>query len=137
MKDLCYESKFPYAQIRDQQREAIDFAIESLVKQDKRFCIIEAGTGVGKSAIGLTVARVLSEAMAPDPDISPGSYFLTTQKILQDQYQSDFASMVSLKSSSNYQCKFHKSNTCSESQQLLRSEEKGSRFFNTAIKNIQ
>ena len=135
MSDICYESKFPYAEIREQQREAIDFAINSLVKQNKRFCIIEAGTGVGKSAIGLTVARVLSEAMAPDPDISPGAYFLTTQKILQDQYQSDFASMVSLKSSSNYQCRFHKSNTCSESQQLLRSEEKGSRFFNTCVFN--
>ena len=96
---------------------------------------MKRGTGVGKSAIGLTVARVLSEALAPDPDISPGGYFLTTQKILQDQYQSDFASMVSLKSSSNYQCNFHKSNNCSESQQLLRAEEKGSKFFKSCVFN--
>ena len=106
MRKLDYESKFPYAKIRDQQAEAIDFALDALVSQNKRFCIIEAGTGVGKSAIGLTVARVLSEALAPDPDISPGGYFLTTQKILQDQYQSDFASMVSLKSSSKLSVQF-------------------------------
>ena len=135
MKDLEYDGKFPYAEIRDQQKQAIEFALDSLVNKGKRFCIIEAGTGVGKSAIGLTVARVLSESLAPDPDSSPGAYFLTTQKILQDQYQSDFTSMVSLKSSSNYGCRFHKSNTCSESQQLLRSEEKGTRFFNTCVFN--
>ena len=135
MNSLSYDGKFPYSEIREQQREAIDFALSTLVDKGKRFCIIEAGTGVGKSAVGLTVARVLSETLPPDPDTSAGAYFLTTQKILQDQYQSDFASMVSLKSSSNYKCRFHKSNTCSESQQLLRSEEKGSKFFNTCVFN--
>jgi len=48
---------------------------------------------------------------------------------LQDQYQRDFSSIVSLKSSSNYQCKYHKKNTCAESRQLLRTEEKSSKFF--------
>ena len=34
----------------------------------------------------------------------PGSYFLTTQKVLQEQYEKDFQNkgMISLYSSSNY-----------------------------------
>ena len=51
------EDFFPYPEIRDAQRTAIDFCIQSLA--DKRYVIIEAGTGVGKSAIGLTASRML------------------------------------------------------------------------------
>ena len=40
---------FPYPEIRDQQQEAIDFALKALLDDDKRFVIIEAGTGVGKA----------------------------------------------------------------------------------------
>tara|TARA_Y100000310_G_scaffold9417_1_gene9843 strand:+ start:25692 stop:27302 length:1611 start_codon:yes stop_codon:yes gene_type:complete len=124
-----YKNLFPYPEIREQQGSAIEFALDTFIKNDKRFCIIEAGTGVGKSAVGLTVARVLSNTLTPIENFNPGSYFLTTQKILQQQYVDDFATMVSLKSSSNYMCKYHKSNTCSQSQQMLRTAEKSSRFF--------
>ena len=41
---------FPYKEIRDQQQEAIDFALSN-VSAGKKFIIIEAGTGVGKSAV--------------------------------------------------------------------------------------
>ena len=74
---------FPYKQIRDQQQEAIDFALQQFAA-GKKFVIIEAGTGVGKSAIGLTIARYIYNTLASEKD--PGSYFLTTQKILQEQY---------------------------------------------------
>ena len=125
------EDFFPYPEIRDAQRTAIDFCIQSLV--DKRYVIIEAGTGVGKSAIGLTSSRMLSKNAEKYVDFGEGAYFLTTQKILQDQYISDFGKdhMRSIKSSSNYQCSYYKRNTCQESQRLLRNEEKGSRFFKT------
>ena len=61
---MNYKSIFPYPQIRDQQKEAIDFSVEALSKEDKRFVIIEAGTGVGKSAIGYTVANYINKNMA-------------------------------------------------------------------------
>ena len=55
----------------------------SFINQNKRFVILEAGTGVGKSAIGLTVARYMNMNHTFSDDYSPGAYFLTTQKILQ------------------------------------------------------
>ena len=102
-----YEKFFPFKEIRDQQREAIEFALREF-ESGKKFVIIEAGTGVGKSAIGVTISRALSSQMDRIDSHKPGAYFLTTQKILQDQYLSDFGGnngrMTSLKSSSNYQC---------------------------------
>ena len=51
-----YLKHFPHDEIRDSQVTAIDAAL-SAYNAGKRFVIIEAGTGVGKSAIGLTIAR--------------------------------------------------------------------------------
>ena len=102
MSDFEYSNFFPYSEIREQQKNAIDFAIDAFVKQNKRFVVIEAGTGVGKSAIGLTLARYLNKHALFSDDYTPGSYFLTTQKILQDQYLRDFGKpsgcMLSIKS---------------------------------------
>ena len=133
-----YENHFPFKEIRSQQREAIEFALDSFLNSDNRFCVIEAGTGVGKSAIGLTVARYLSEN-SPDTTgrFEPGSYFLTTQKILQEQYVRDFPTVVSLKSSSNYACSYHKKNSCAESQKLLKTADKSSRFFKSCAFNCK
>ncbi len=133
-----YKEHFPFDSIRPQQAEAIDFAIETFLNSDKRFCVIEAGTGVGKSAIGLTVARYVSENRSNHAELfSPGSYFITTQKILQEQYVRDFPTVVSLKSSSNYKCTYHKSNSCSESQKLLKTADKSSRFFKSCAFNCK
>lgn len=126
---------FPYKSIRPAQEEAIKFSLDSFAS-GKRFVIIEAGTGVGKSAIGLTVARELNKLQGGEEcELAGGAYFLTTQKILQDQYENDFGksrgNMKSIKSSSNYTCKFHTKNSCGESLRLLKTTEKGSRFFNT------
>ena len=76
-----------------------------------------------------------------DLDYLPGSYFLTTQKILQKQYVNDFGrprgSMCSIESSSNYRCSYHKKNTCQESQRLLRAEDSKSRFFKACVFNCK
>ena len=82
---------FPYKEVRDQQQQAIEFAL-SEISNGKKFIVIEAGTGVGKSAIGLTIARYLYNSMPSEKD--PGSYFLTTQKILQEQYVKDFGGFL-------------------------------------------
>jgi Rad3-related DNA helicase len=132
---IQYESFFPFGEIRDQQREAIEFALREF-ESGKKFVIIEAGTGVGKSAIGVCISRALSNWMNPVEDYKRGAYFLTTQKILQEQYLDDFGGckgpMTSIKSSSNYQCKYHKKQSCGEGQRLLKLEQdKTSKFFRT------
>jgi ATP-dependent DNA helicase DinG len=133
-----YNRLFPYKEIRKEQKVAIDFALKTLIDSDKKFCIIEAGTGVGKSAIGLTLGRYLDDYYcnkftSDDVEYGGGSYFLTTQRILQEQYENDFGkprgSMCSLYSASNYQCSHHKKNDCRTSLQMLKGEKKSSKFF--------
>lgn len=120
-----YEDFFPYDSPREEQKKAIEFALDSFLKSDKRFCIIEAGTGVGKSAIGLTLAKFLQEKLKKDDSFGRGSYFLTTQKILQSQYENDFGNgkgdMKSIYSSSNYKCKYYAQNDCRTTLEMMRS----------------
>ena len=124
---------FPYAEPREDQIIAIEEAIKAFDK--KKYFILEAGTGVGKSAIGLTVSKSIEDILIPEDSYLPGSYFLTTQKILQEQYVKDFSSngMKSIKSSSNFSCAYHKQNTCAQSMRILKTAEKGSRFWNTCM----
>ena len=129
---FTYNNEFPFPALRKAQKTAIDFSLDEFINQDKRFVIIEAGTGVGKSAVGLTVARKLNQHLSSS-EYKDGAYFLTTQKILQEQYTKDFGApsgnMLSLKSSANYQCKFHKNNTCADSLRALKGVDKSSNFF--------
>ena len=95
-------SDFPYKEPREQQKRVIDKIIESFTNEEKRYAIIDCGTGVGKSAIGLTIAKYLNSNSNFEGTYEPGAYFLTTQKILQKQYEDDFAlksGLVSLYSS--------------------------------------
>lgn len=126
---------FPHEKPRPVQEDAINRILNSFLSSDKKFFIAEMGTGCGKSAIGVTVARYLNYVVNEDIEgFGRGAYFVTTQKILQDQYVKDFGGygpMRSIKSASNYQCVFHKNNSCAESQAMLRSVEKDTPFFKT------
>jgi len=130
---LDISKHFPYPVPRPEQEQAIEAALKAFLKNDKKFFILEAGTGVGKSAIGLTLARILNEQLSHSEEFARGSYFLTTQRVLQEQYENDFGhpngKMTSVYSSKNYQCEYHKKNDCRTSQQMLRTEDKSSRFF--------
>ena len=128
---------FPYSKPRPQQVEAIDRII-SAWESGKRFAIVEAGTGVGKSAIGITVAKYITSKSIPKEGFESGAHFLTTQKILQDQYMSDFKQhgMLSIKSSANYGCRYHRKNTCAESLRAVGNAEKGSAFCNACAINF-
>lgn len=133
---LEYVKHFPYQSVRPEQDQSIKFALRSF--DDKKFVILELGTGCGKSAIGLTVSRCLLESRTSQEDgFGLGSYILTTQKVLQEQYLNDFGpphgELVSIKSSTNYQCEFHSSNTCAESSRMLQSAPKGGPFWNKCI----
>ncbi|HKI58357.1 MAG TPA: ATP-dependent DNA helicase [Trueperaceae bacterium] len=83
---------FPFASYRSGQREALDAAREAF-EDGKRFVVVEAPTGSGKSAIAVALTR---EAGA--------SYVLTAQKVLQDQYARDFPELSLMKGRSNYPC---------------------------------
>ncbi len=87
---MNYLKHFPYDVPRKEQVSAIEFGLKAFLEDDKKFCIIEAGTGVGKSAVGVTVARVLNEHLLKTDEFGSGAYFLTTQKVLQEQYENDF-----------------------------------------------
>jgi len=125
---VSYDIKkyFPYAQIREQQSLAILYALQNFLKNDKRFVIIEAGTGVGKSAIGLTVSKYIHDNYHYNGDYGNGTWYLTTQKILQDQYIKDFGQsekMRSVKSAKNHACTSSGTN-CKEGQMMLRNSDK-------------
>ena len=83
-----FETYFPHPSIRDTQQDAIQRILDAYVNKKKRYVVLEAGTGVGKSAIGMTVSRYLNNNVDTSHDdvYGDGAYFLTTQKILQKQY---------------------------------------------------
>lgn len=125
-----YDHLFPFSKIRDEQRQAIEFALDAYLVEGKRFVILEMGTGCGKSATGITIARYLDANTRVDllePDLKgadAGAYILTTQKVLQEQYVNDFGPgkkdlLCSIKSSSNFTCNFYKDQNCGESRRIL------------------
>lgn len=128
-------SRFPYAAPRIEQTRAIEFALDAIVSQKKRFCILDLGVGAGKSGVAIALARYLPNVLSQrGQGFSPGAYITTTQKTLQDQYLRDFGSagdVRQIKSSSNYGCVFHRNQTCGESKRLLKSAPKWGAFFET------
>lgn len=97
MYDLSLiEQHFPLDEFRPGQKECIE-AILTAFNNGKRFVILEAPTGSGKSVIGMTVAKFFEKA-----------YYLTIQKILQDQLTKDFTndSVKSLKGRNAYKCNY-------------------------------
>lgn len=124
---MCF---FPFSKIRDAQRVAIEFILDSF-ESGKRYVICQLGTGLGKSVIGLTVARYLdahSDRVIDDlGQLVTGTYILTTQKVLQQQYLNDFGPgdgptknlMFGIKSASNYRCCYYQDQSCAESRRII------------------
>jgi Rad3-related DNA helicase len=116
---------------RPEQSQAISFAIDAFVAKKKRFVILEMGVGCGKSATGIAIAEYMNANVAPGSfkkngeqvPVHAGAYFLTTQKILQEQYINDFGEprgqMASIKSASNYACTYAAGQSCGESRRVL------------------
>ena len=88
----AHPASFPFPTFRAGQREALEQAREAF-EAGKRFVVVEAPTGAGKSAIAVALAREARSA-----------YVLTNQKILQDQYVNDFPDLALMKGRSNYDC---------------------------------
>lgn len=97
MYDLSkIEQNFPFDEFREGQKECIE-AVLNAFNSGKRFVILEAPTGSGKSVIGMTIAKFFQK-----------SYYLTIQKILQDQLVKDFANdkIKCLKGRNAYACNY-------------------------------
>jgi len=86
-----FKSIFPFKEPRHSQREIIENII-SLYENGKKYIILNAPTGIGKSAIGYALAKYFGNG-----------YILTSQKVLQDQYYKDFG-IPKVVGKSNYQC---------------------------------
>lgn len=97
MKDLI-KLHFPYPNPNPGQFEAIEQSIQAL-QDGYEHVIIEAPTGIGKSAISYTIHRVMDE-------IKRGfvSTVITSTKALQDQYVKEFI-VENLTGKANYSCK--------------------------------
>lgn len=94
--------EFPFSKARKQQETTINSVINA-INDKKKFIILDLGTGVGKSAIGITISRYFNNKK------NWSSYFLTTQKMLQDQYMNDFGGnsendLKCIKGAENYTC---------------------------------
>jgi len=111
---------------REGQVVAINKILEAFAAGKNTF-LLDAPTGVGKSAIAVTVARYLSSQIrshSSEDEFDVGAYFLTTQKILQQQYLRDFedekrGGMLELKSATNYVCGYDARQSCGESKRAL------------------
>jgi ATP-dependent DNA helicase DinG len=90
--DHQQEGTFPFPSYRAGQAEALAETRAAFVS-GKRFVVLEAPTGSGKSAIAVALAREASS-----------TFVLTAQKILQDQYVRDFPDLALMKGRSNYDC---------------------------------
>lgn len=89
---------FPFSEFNAGQKEAIEFAIRSVLSGTKH-TIINAPTGIGKSALAMTVHRVLHELKGFN------SVILTTTIGLQKQYNDDYSEeLLDLKGKTNYPC---------------------------------
>lgn len=91
-------------QIRPEQMEALIKCSEAYIGGKKHF-IAELPTGVGKSLIAITFARMISQLDFIKNSKKPHQVIVSTKtKMLQDQYMSEFKDLAVLKGKSNYKC---------------------------------
>ena len=105
MTDEQFFNIFPFEKPRKLQRKVID-AILNSYEQGYKHVVLQAPTGIGKSVIGLSIANWFAfNKKSTDPINS--AYILTSQKLLQEQYVSDF-SIPTVKGRANYPCTYSK-----------------------------
>lgn len=95
---------FPKDLMREKQAKALNF-VQRAIELEYKHIAITLPTGIGKSPAGIAIC-----AWAPTTPLHgrPGGYYLTAQKLLQDQLEGDFVTppyqCVSLKSAVDYTC---------------------------------
>lgn len=97
--DTLITKHFPFPKFNPGQKEAIRFVIDSILDK-KKHIVLQAPTGIGKSAIATTIHKVLK-------DYFPTRWrttIITATKGLQDQYEQEDSDIYSLKGKKNYPC---------------------------------
>jgi ATP-dependent DNA helicase DinG len=117
MPQQDWRPHFPLATPRPEQARALDWICEQL-EAGHRHVICELGTGVGKSAIAITVGAWLEEREGGQGEFSPGVTVLTSQKVLQDQYVRDFKQARDLRAAANFKCHGPVNGTCGETSRV-------------------
>ena len=69
MPKFDWRGYFPYSEVRPGQEKAINEIIDAF-ESGKKYFILEAGTGVGKSAIASTVASYVEKHVLPQETFS-------------------------------------------------------------------
>lgn len=87
---------------RDPQLRILN-GINKAVKKGKRFIIVQAPTGVGKSAISVTLLQYFKNG-----------YICTGKKTLQAQYLNDFPFLKEVRGRANFTCKSLEDKKCDE-----------------------
>ncbi len=108
---------FPLPQPRPEQARALDWICEQF-EAGHRKVIGELGTGIGKSAIAVTIGAWLEHIECGVGEYGPGCTILTSQKVLQDQYIKDFSQARDLRASANFQCSGPVAGTCGETSRV-------------------
>ncbi|QNH71379.1 putative ATP-dependent helicase [Rhizobium phage AF3] len=95
---------FPYEVIRDAQYYAITEGLKAF-SDGYKHVILEAPTGVGKSAVGLTIGRYMNDVMSTI-ETPHTTCFATITKYLQGQYRRDFPFLKDIRNSADpmYTC---------------------------------
>jgi ATP-dependent DNA helicase DinG len=97
---------------RPQQIEILDF-VKSTFDGGKKYAMVDAPTGVGKSYAAIMISEWYREKYGKSAKVD----IITNTKMLQDQYLKDFKFIGNLKGKSNYQCGKNKTN-CGDAQIL-------------------
>lgn len=106
---------FPHEEIRPAQNKILNKIEKYLDDDNIRYIVLEAGTGIGKSAIAKTLSGYYGN-----------SYVMTSTKMLQEQYENEFKNFdVSLlKGKANYPCALDVKMSCAHGKCL---EEAGTK----------
>lgn len=118
MKDLkqLITKNFPYEKFNPGQFEAIEFVVNEF-RAGKKHVILQAPTGIGKSAIATTIHRVLKEL-----EKDWRTTIITSTKGLQDQYEKEDSQIFSLKGKTNYSCPLGRDHYTGKGCTVARSE---------------
>jgi Rad3-related DNA helicase len=98
---------------RPQQIELIQNC-KNTVNNGKKYILINAPTGSGKSYFAIMFANWYRNAVNEDARID----IITNSKLLQDQYQNSFNFIKVLKGQNNYNCTRHQGFNCQEGKEM-------------------
>lgn len=102
------KEEFPFPSFQNGQLHIIFRILNEFINSKKKYFILEAPTGIGKSVIAYTVGRVLTRFRYETNKELETPFFsstvLTKTRQLQVQYRETFKDIKSLWSAKNYEC---------------------------------